>query len=85
MYAQKLGACLLELDEHENGAALHRLQTWMVELTTLGACITYSNPDLLKTISSFSLDSAYTQTPVQQLCDSFYATILVLSSATFAS
>ncbi len=51
---------------------LHR---WIVELTSLGACISYGHPHLLKAIQSGSLDRS--QAPVQQLSDMFYADVLV--------
>lgn len=77
MYARKLGECLLRLGDGEDdhkaaGADLHR---WIVELTSLGACIMYGNPHLLKAIQSDSLD--HTQAPVQELSDTFYADVLV--------
>ncbi len=76
MYARKLGACLLELnDNNEDCAAFDDLQRWIAELTTLGACITLGNPDLLKSIQSGSLDNS--GAPVQQLTDAFYTNVLV--------
>ncbi|KAL0026893.1 hypothetical protein WJX77_009653 [Trebouxia sp. C0004] len=76
MYARKLGECLLRLgdagEDHEAAAAdLHR---WIVELTSLGTCIMYGHPHLLKAIQSSSLD--HTQAPVQELSDMFYADVL---------
>lgn len=79
MYARKLGECLLQLNDKEHCSALQDLQRWITELTTLGACITFGNPELLKAIQSGSLDDS--GSPVQQLTDSFYADVLV--GATF--
>ena len=85
MYARKLGECLLRLgdagEDHEAAAAdLHR---WIVELTSLGACIMYGNPHLLKAIQSGSLDHSHA--PVQDLSDMFYADVLVRMSALVSS
>ena len=79
MYARKLGECLLRLsDTGDCTAAAADLQRWVVELTSLGTCIMYGNPNLLKTIQSASLDSR--NTPVKALTDKVYADVLVRSN-----
>ena len=76
MYARKLGDCLLRLNDFQDcTAATADMQRWVTELTSLGACISYGNPNLLKAIQSASLDSKPAH--VHNLHDTVYSRVLV--------
>ena len=74
-YIQKLGTCLLEVDECQNEEAEGALTKLSVEAASLVCCLSHFNGDTVKALHGLRLDNGE---PVQQQPgDAFYVQLVV--------
>lgn len=74
-YIQKLGTCLLEVDECQNEEAEGALTKLSVEAASLVCCLSHFNGDTVKALHGLRLDNG--EAVQQQPGDAFYVQLVV--------
>ena len=76
-YIQKLGTCLLEVEEHQTAEAEQALTKLSMEAAALVCCLVHFNADTVKALYGLRLDNG--QPVPHQPGDAFYSQLVVSS------
>ncbi len=74
-YIQKLGTCLLEVEEHQTVEAEQALTKLSMEAAALACCLVHFNTDTVKALYGLRLDNG--QPVPHQPGDAFYGQLVV--------